>query len=433
MLSTTEPIRVAIACQGGGSHTAFTAGVLTRLFQADVMSTYNVVGLSGTSGGAICATLAWSALIDGDPSAAGPLLAQFWADNSASSVQDRFVNNLVQFASKLADYVTIPAASPYDNPISDTASAQLTALLERRIDFDAVQASAQAQPDPPALLLGAVDVVSGAFKAFDSRKGEITAEAILASAAIPTLFKSVHTAGGIYWDGLFSQNPPVKELLDSAPDEVWVIQINPQVRATEPKSVVEIADRRNELAGNLSLYQELDHIELIDKMLDDGLLVSGGKYKPIKVRVIEMIRPPSSQSAGAASKLNRDPAFLAELIAHGEQRAEQFIAALGFENAWLDGDLETILSYFADECEVASAAPFAAAESRPGADSAREFIGQRLASGVTVDLTKKQLAGDRVTWTVRASDNGSGKRNRGIAEARFIDGKITSFRLDAVG
>ena len=28
--------RVAIACQGGGSHTAFTAGVLGRLFADDV-------------------------------------------------------------------------------------------------------------------------------------------------------------------------------------------------------------------------------------------------------------------------------------------------------------------------------------------------------------------------------------------------------------
>jgi NTE family protein len=45
--------RVAIACQGGGSHTAFTAGVLRRLLRAEELAGYEVVGLSGTSGGAV--------------------------------------------------------------------------------------------------------------------------------------------------------------------------------------------------------------------------------------------------------------------------------------------------------------------------------------------------------------------------------------------
>jgi NTE family protein len=47
--------RVAIACQGGGSHTAFTAGVLKRLLGAEELAGFEVVGLSGTSGGAVCA------------------------------------------------------------------------------------------------------------------------------------------------------------------------------------------------------------------------------------------------------------------------------------------------------------------------------------------------------------------------------------------
>ena len=67
MNEQVEPIRVAIACQGGGSHTAFTAGVLGRLLQPDVMAGHEIVALSGTSGGAICALLAWSALVEGEP------------------------------------------------------------------------------------------------------------------------------------------------------------------------------------------------------------------------------------------------------------------------------------------------------------------------------------------------------------------------------
>ena len=49
----------------------------------------------------------------------------------------------------------------------------------------------------------------------------------------------------------------------------------------------EIADRRNELAGNLSLYQELHFIEKVDTWLDEGILV-GERYRPITVRVLEM-------------------------------------------------------------------------------------------------------------------------------------------------
>src|SRR3954447_25954870 len=84
--------RVAIACQGGGSHTAFTAGVLGRLLSADELDEYRVVGLSGTSGGAVCALLAWSALLDGDPRAGKERLEGFWADNAAGGPVETAIN-----------------------------------------------------------------------------------------------------------------------------------------------------------------------------------------------------------------------------------------------------------------------------------------------------------------------------------------------------
>jgi NTE family protein len=156
---------------------------------------------------------------------------------------------------------------------------------------------------------------------------------VLASAAIPNLFRAVRLEDGTYWDGLFSQKPPVRELLDARPDELWVIQINPRQRDTEPTTLAEIADRRNELSGNLSLYQELAFIEKIDQLLDTGLLQAGGKYKQVVVRVIELSRS-SLPGAHAASKLNRDPLFIQNLISHGEQQAGEFLAALAFERAW---------------------------------------------------------------------------------------------------
>jgi NTE family protein len=419
--------RVAIACQGGGSHTAFTAGVLGRLFTDDVLSRYKIVGLSGTSGGAICALIAWSALNSDDPTRAGRMLDEFWKNNSASSPAEQLLNTWMLWASKLANFLAAPAVSPYDNPGADLALDHLRGLLNKSVDFDALAALAD-DPAAPKLLLGAVDVLSGQFKAFDSRRGEITADAVLASAAIPTLFRSIHAPGGVYWDGLFSQNPPVRELLDSEPDELWVIQINAQKAATEPRTMVEIADRRNELSGNLSLYQELHFIEKIDSMLEQGHIV-GGPYHPITIRIIEMSRSAASQRLGEASKINRDPAFLAELITQGADRGGDFVDAINFERAWRAGEAAEVYEFFATDAEISSTAPFTPRPATRDPAVVREFVTGALSTQVAVDLTRKQMSGDRIRWRVRVPADGNRDSRVGIAEARFSKGKITHFVL----
>ena len=255
----------------------------------------------------MCALLTWHNLLGGDAAGAAEALDAFWRDNSANSPYELMVNNWVLWASSLQNFVTTPTVSPYYNPFAELGLEEFKAMLERRVDFGKVVV--QPEGSYPALLLGAVDVLSGEFKAFYSRRDRISARTILASAAIPTLFRSVRLDGGTYWDGLFSQNPPVKELTNERPDEIWVIQTNPGETEHEPKTAAEIADRRNELAGNLSLYQELAFIEKIDQMLEQGHLPPGGKYKQIVVRVIELsrsrlsrsVRPPSSTATPALS------------------------------------------------------------------------------------------------------------------------------------
>ncbi len=431
MAEQDEPIRVAIACQGGGSHTAFTAGVLSRLFEADVTSKYKIVGLSGTSGGAICALLAWSALIEEDPARAGSLLKGFWADNSASTPPERMLNSWIQWAGKLVDYVATPAISPYDSFTSQLAMEQLRSMLQRWVDFDKLAERERALPDveQPLLVLGAVDVLSGVFKGFDSTRGEITPDAVLASAAIPTLFRSMPADGGVYWDGLFSQNPPVRDLLRAKPDEIWLIQINAQERATEPRSMSDISDRRNELAGNLSLYQELHFIEKIDQLLEEGVLVAGN-YRPVALRIIEMARSSRSEMLGVTSKMNRDPQFLDGLISHGEASADEFVTALAFESAWRAGDSDAVWAFFADDCQITSAPPFTEFEVSVADDpnAARRFIDERLTVEIDIDPTRRQFASDRFTWRVRAHGE-DGEIRRGEVEATVRDRRLTSFRL----
>ncbi len=425
-----ESRRVAIACQGGGSHTAFTAGVLKRLLRSEELERYEVVGLSGTSGGAVCALLAWDNLLRGDPRGAAQALDAFWRDNSATAPHEQIINSWVLWASSLQNFITMPVVSPYyDNYFSVSALEEFKRMLERRVDFAKV--GLQPEDSYPVLLVGAVDVLSGEFRTFNSRRDRITPETILASAAIPTLFRSVRPGdGGTYWDGLFSQNPPVRELTDERPDEIWVVQINPKELETEPRTVIEIADRRNELSGNLSLYQELHSIEKIDQLLEQGLLSPEGEYKQIVVRVIELVRSRFSRALGTASKLNRDPRFIKDLMSHGETRAEEFLAALAFEDAWRSRDPDAVMSFLADDAELVSSAPFPGRGTYKGRARIRSFVTEQLADGVRMDLTRKQISRDGASWTLRSlRGGGSSARSKGVAEAQFRGGKVMSLHL----
>jgi len=306
---------VAIACQGGGSHTAFTGGVLQRLLADE---DHRVVALSGTSGGAVCALLAWYGLLTGGAAEAGRLLERFWEANAATTLSGKLANAWLVGLARLEGRVTLPTVSPYLYP--DLAGPAFTDLLTRHVDVDRLARLQESPPeDQPLLLVGAVDVLSGDFTAFSSRRQEITVDAVLASAAVPLLFRAVEVGGRHYWDGLFSQNPPVRQLPDAGPDEIWVIRINPRARATEPKTVGDIADRRNELAGNLSLEQELHAIRKVNGWVDR----LGDPYRRIEIREIDL-----DLDLDLPSKLDRRPAFLRRLFDEGREQADAFLAGL---------------------------------------------------------------------------------------------------------
>ena len=307
--------KIAIACQGGGSHSAFTAGALQHLMTG---GGHQVVALSGTSGGSICALLAWYGLQTGGPGEAARLLGDFWRANSATTLLGRVTNTALVGLARLEGLVALPVVSPYLYP--EVARHALTDLLERFVDFDRVaELQERPQDDQPLLLVGAVDVATGAHRAFSSRRREITLNAVLASAALPPLFRAVHEDGSYFWDGLFSQNPPVRELPDASPEEIWVIRINPQTTAQEPKTIGQIADRRNELSGNLSLAQELFYIRKVNEWADR----LGDPYRHIEVREMDL-----DLDLDLASKVDRSPVLIDRLLAEGHQQAEDFLAML---------------------------------------------------------------------------------------------------------
>lgn len=419
-MTSAAPRRLALACQGGGSHTAFTAGALARLFDTGAVTGQEIVGISGTSGGAINALITWSCLVRGRPDEIGSALAGFWADNAATSPFARLAN-LVMLGTGIGQNLgLVPPLNPYLLPAAFDGREEFRRLLRRHVDFDALPVDAEGRY--PRLVLGAVEVLTGEFRAFDSRRDRITPDTVLASAAIPTLFRAISVEGGVYWDGLFSQNPPVSQLVDDRPDELWVLQINPSRIDREPRTTLDIAERRNELAGNLSLNQELHGIERIDQLLESGALAEASGYRPIMVRILEMPRAPYSDLLGAASKLNRDPVFLAHLQRSGAEQADRFLVGLALERAWLDHDAESVTDLLR-RARITMAAPFAPLSGDPA-----RAAGELLAREVTVDPTRKQLAGAEITWRVRVSRPDQ-TIVKGTATAIVDQGRISTLRL----
>jgi len=313
-----DATNVAIACQGGGSHTAFTAGVLKELFR-NWQPEHELVGISGTSGGALNALAAWYGFVTDGPDRAAELVEAVWEELQADTPVDLWTNSWVVGLSRMDDHgLPLPRLSPHQCPGSRYGRRRIRRTIEDLVDFD--RFSTLCQETGPRLVIGTVDVNAGEFETFVDEA--VTPEAILASAAVPRLFEAVEIDGDDHWDGLFSQNPPIDDLLtvdaDRKPDELWVIQVNPQRREETPREPEEIADRRNELAGNISLNQELRFIERVNQWIDAGHLPET-EFARTEVERITMDRRYS-----AASKTDRSPDFIDELVTFGEQQAVAF-------------------------------------------------------------------------------------------------------------
>jgi NTE family protein len=344
--------RIAIACQGGGSQCAFVAGALRTFFAQHVDRRYRIVGLSGTSGGAFTAALAWAGLLEqarGDKTPIEDRILACWGDLTARTpiemAVDGFSVQLLRLVERglLPSFAASPASPAFQiwartiaQVIDRPEFTDLRALLAKHLDFARLASLVDAES--PALLVGAVDVKEGTFKVFTSRRGEVGLDALLASAAIPNLFPAAWVDGHPYWDGIFSTNPPVTAFLREVyvgrgrvPEEIWIIQVNPSQHESVPEEPAEILDRRNHLGGNLSLRHELQLIEMVNMLVQERALTDQFRARfgfdvaqPIKVRFIRMSKT-LLDDLDYPSKLSRQPALISKLIAEGEAQAAAFL------------------------------------------------------------------------------------------------------------
>ena len=317
--SATKPLLIDLALQGGGSHGAFTWGVLDRLIEEPSLQ---IEGISGTSAGAMNAAVMVSGFEHGGVEGAKAALETFWkatSDGGRSSPLQRGPLALLSGKWTLENsplYAGFELMSrmfsPYDlNPLN---LHPLRAILADTVDFGCL-AKAKLQ-----LFLTATNVRTGAGRIF--RNAEITPEVLIASACLPTMFQAVEIDGEFYWDGGYVGNPTITPLVrETDAHDTILVQINPIVRDEVPRSAREILNRLNEVAFNAPLVKELRMIALLNKVADvgDG---EGKRWAQMRIHRIASDRVTEIDST---SKLITEWPFLLALRDEGRRCAEVFL------------------------------------------------------------------------------------------------------------
>ena len=318
--------KINVALQGGGSHGAYSWGVLDRLLADDRIE---IEAVSGTSAGAVNAVVMAEGLVEGGRSKARQQLADFW-QRVAFRLPDASVagwnldNGWTRSWEKAWGIEQNPAvilfgwwtqlASPYQfNPLNINP---LREILVSEVNFDKVKAC-----DCIQLFITATNVRTGKAKVFTD--GEVTADAVLASACLPTVFQAVEIDGEAYWDGGYMGNPAIEPFLGScAASDVLLVQINPIRRDELPKSAPAIIDRLNEISFNAPLLRELRSVEFINACLRRGELKDLG-YREIFLHRVGGGADIAAFSA--ASKLNSDFSLIEELRDLGHKAMDEWL------------------------------------------------------------------------------------------------------------
>ena len=327
---------VNIALQGGGSHGAFTWGVLDRFFEHDRLW---IEAISGTSAGAMNTVVAAHGMHENGAIGARAKLEEFWRAISRVGRSSPIQRSLWAKATGSWSLESSPGfqwmnmaqrmASPYDlnpfdfNPLRD--------VLNDVVDFGRVR-----RCKDMGVFISATNVETGRVKVFD--REEITLDSTMASACLPYMFKAVEIDGVPYWDGGYMGNPPLFPFFHGSPsNDILIIQINPISRPGTPQKASEIQNRINEITFNSALTHELRAIDFVRRLLDAGQL-DEKKYRRMNVHVLQLC--PQVAKLDASSKLNTEWEFLHYLYETGRQIADEWLTD-NFKNLGVRSSVET--------------------------------------------------------------------------------------------
>lgn len=336
--ATRAPVSIDVALQGGGAHGAFTWGVLDALLSDERL---DIEGISGTSAGAMNGAIVAGALAradNGHRETAREALRHFWRDVSVDgklSTGQRVLADIVLAPWRIGMAAATPFmdvtrrfASPYEfNPLDINP---LRGVVDSHVDCKSIQGG-----KGPKLFISATNVYTGRLRVF--RNAEITPDVLMASAALPYLFRAVDIDGEPYWDGGFMGNPALYPFFtETETADIILVQINPVERRELPDTSVEIMERINEITFNAPLLSELRAVEFVARLIDEGRL-KGTHYKSIRMHRIEA--QTTLNEYGATSKMKADWRFFEELAVHGRKAGRAFIDA-HFDDLGVKGTLD---------------------------------------------------------------------------------------------
>jgi NTE family protein len=319
--SDRDPALVDLALQGGGSHGAFTWGVLDRLLEEPWL---RIEGISGTSAGAMNGAVLVAGFAAGGAEGARSALTAFWERVSHSarfspirrSPMDVMLGRWTLDTSPfyLAFDLASRVFSPYD--LNPRGTNPLRDVLADSVDFGQLASS------PIRLFVTATNVRTGRARVF--RNPEITPDVLLASACLPTLFQAIEIEGEAYWDGGYSGNPTITPLVrECDSQDTLLVAVNPVERAGTPRTAREILDRLNEVSFNATLLKELRMIALLRQVADLGKC-EGAQWAQMRIHLIASSVLPT---LGASSKFNAEWDFLCMLRDEGRRCADAFLSA----------------------------------------------------------------------------------------------------------
>lgn len=319
--------KVALALQGGGSHGAFTWGVLDRLLEDD---TIDIIGVTGTSAGAMNAICLAEGLAEGGPAQARRQLRAFWeAVGKIPGIGSLFPWLPGETLAHMHIEQTLPYLAldtirrnfrPEEfNPMNVNP---LRDILNEMIDFDRLR-----ENESFIVQVCATNARTARRRVFSNE--DISVDAVIASATLPDLFPAVEIDGEQYWDGGYSGNPAMTTLIYRLPKcDFIIVRIDPVIRKEMPATARDIHDRVTELSFNTTFWMELSALGAILKLVEEGEL-DRERFGRIFFHAIEA--SDQLEKIPPSTKLNNTPAFLDYLFALGRNTADGWLAKRGGE------------------------------------------------------------------------------------------------------